>query len=240
MAGSNTPNSSVPHDDTRAAGTGFVSAAPPANPGFLKFRGWRRTDERTHRRTSTSILNHSPPPGAGANVTRYRIDIADEQTRLAVDEARLRRAVESILADSPYAEAEISLAVVDDATIHELNRRYLNHDYPTDVISFVLGADDGRLEGEVIVSADMAAATARRFAWDPADELLLYVIHGTLHLVGYDDLEPAARAVMRQRERHYLGQLGLEARYDDDGRFRPDEASASSSARGVSPGEREP
>lgn len=143
-----------------------------------------------------------------------RIDIADEQETHKVDHDRLIAAVKLILTDAGYASGEISLAIVDDAQMHALNRQYLNHDYPTDVLSFVLEEDDTRLDGQLIVSADYAAREAPTFGWSPNDELLLYTIHGTLHLVGYDDLEPALKAEMRKRETHYLAQFGLQARYD--------------------------
>ena len=93
------------------------------------------------------------------------------------------------------------MAAVDDRTIHQLNRRYLDHDYPTDVLSFVLEEGPGTVEGEIIVSGDTAAASAPGYGWPAQDELLLYVIHGMLHLVGYDDKSPADAARMRQAER---------------------------------------
>ena len=67
------------------------------------------------------------------------------------------------------------------------------------MLSFVLESSNGCLEGEVIVSADRAAAVAPKYGWSAADELLLYVIHGTLHLVGYDDVTPAKRAAMPEK-----------------------------------------
>ena len=73
---------------------------------------------------------------------------------------------------------------------------------------------NSKIEGDVIVSAETAIQLAARYDWPPADELLLYVIHGTLHLVGYDDLDDASRAEMRSRERHYLAALGLQAKYE--------------------------
>ena len=138
-----------------------------------------------------------------------RIDIADEQDAHVIDYDRLIAAVRLILTDAGYKSGEISLAIVDDAAMHALNREYLQHDYPTDVLSFVLDEDDTRLDGQLIVSADYAAREAPTFGWSLNDELLLYTIHGTLHLVGYDDLEPELKAVMRERETHYLGQFGL-------------------------------
>ncbi|HUY88863.1 MAG TPA: rRNA maturation RNase YbeY [Pirellulales bacterium] len=144
------------------------------------------------------------------------IDFRNEQPTLPIDEARLRQAVELVLSRASVEQAEISLAVVDDPAIHELNRRYLNHDEPTDVLSFVLEAGAGWLEGEIIVSADTAAASAPRFGWTPENELLLYVIHGALHLVGYDDLNPMARSEMRRQERACLAHFGLTPQYAED------------------------
>ena len=83
---------------------------------------------------------------------------------------------------------------MDDETIHELNRRLLDHDWPTDVLSFVLEDDGDHLEGEVILSADTAGDGRRRTRQLAAEEQLLYVIHGMLHLVGYDDKSDADAA----------------------------------------------
>lgn len=145
-----------------------------------------------------------------------QIDFRNEQHTLPVDEPRLREAIELVLRQAKFAQAEISVAIVDDPSMHELNRRYLNHDEPTDVLSFVLEASEGALDGEIIVSADTAASTALRFGWAAEDELLLYVIHGALHLVGYDDLDPAAKSEMRRQERACLAHFGLTPHYSED------------------------
>src|SRR5436190_16209897 len=124
------------------------------------------------------------------------LEVAHEHP-MPIDAARLRRAIETILREGGVAEGEISLAIVDDSTIHGLNRQYLAHDEPTDVLSFVLERDGARLDGQIVASADMAQRTAARFGWQPVDELLLYVIHGALHLIGHDDSTPAERCLMR-------------------------------------------
>lgn len=120
-----------------------------------------------------------------------------------------------ILEDEAVERAEISLAVVDDATIRRLNGEYLGRDETTDVLSFLLERDEGSLEGEVIVSAETARSTAPRFGWTADDELLLYVIHGILHLVGYDDATAGQRARMRRREAAYLARFGLRGRWEE-------------------------
>jgi probable rRNA maturation factor len=138
-----------------------------------------------------------------------QIELCNEQDVLAVDESRLRQAVEFVLRRAGVERAVISLAVIDDPAMHRLNRRYLDHDEPTDVLSFVLEEGESYVEGEIVASAETAAATAAKLGWAAEDELLLYVIHGALHLVGYDDLDPEARAEMRAQERLCLSEFGL-------------------------------
>src|SRR5436190_1592837 len=119
--------------------------------------------------------------------SRFQIALSNQQSRHAVDEQKLREAALAVLNNSAFSSAAISIAVVDDATIHELNRRHLDHDWPTDVMSFVLEDNNGHLEGEVIISADTAAAAAEELGCTADREQLLYLIHGMLHLVGYRD-----------------------------------------------------
>lgn len=143
------------------------------------------------------------------------IDLANRQSTHRFDADRLVSAARMIVTDEGIERVVTSIAVVDDGTIHELNRRYLQHDYPTDVLSFLFERSPDHLEGEVIVSADTAAAESPQYGWSVDDELLLYVIHGTLHLLGYDDATPEARDLMRSREGHYLGRFGLAPRYEE-------------------------
>lgn len=142
------------------------------------------------------------------------IELSNEQQTLTFDTARIVQLAERILRDAGVCSGSLSIAVVDDPTIHQLNRQFLQHDYPTDALSFLLERDGDRLEGEVIVSADTAARVAAELDWPAADELLLYVVHATLHLVGYDDATDELRAAMREQERQYLAQLGIERRDD--------------------------
>ncbi len=104
--------------------------------------------------------------------------------------------------------AAISIVLCDDKTIHELNIRFLRHDYPTDVLSFSLGGDEltgqTKLVGEIIISVETAERNAKKFHQTLEQELLRLAIHGTLHLLGYDDATPQQRRKMRRREREYL------------------------------------
>ena len=142
---------------------------------------------------------------------KYTIAVSNQQTTHKVAARKIRSAVAEVLAGERILKATISLAIVDDATIHQLNRRYLKHDYPTDVLSFVLERNGQSLDGEIIVSADTAASSCAEYRWSPQCELTLYAVHGTLHLIGYDDHKPADRRRMRAKEKEYLARLGIES-----------------------------
>jgi probable rRNA maturation factor len=131
---------------------------------------------------------------------------------------KIVQAINAIATDFQWNAGQVSVAVVDDQAIQEVNRQYLNHDYPTDVISFDLTDDNTNqrderyLEGEVIVSWQTAQRVASENQWDPGLELLLYVIHGMLHIVGLDDSSPAQSQQMRERERHYMNAIAGDTR----------------------------
>ncbi len=139
-----------------------------------------------------------------------RISIANQQETVPIDRGRIREIVRTVLEDEGVVDAEISLAFVDNETIHRLNLRYLDHDEPTDVLSFPLSeANASRLSGELVVGAEVARAQAEERGHDVQAELSLYVIHGLLHLCGYSDKTAAGAKAMHDRERRYLRQLGL-------------------------------
>ncbi len=139
-----------------------------------------------------------------------RITIATPQEVVRVDRRRMREITRAVLDGESVGEVEISLAFVDNATIHTLNKRYLDHDEPTDVLTFPLSEPNAnKLAGELVIGAEVAQAQAAERGHDVQAELALYVIHGLLHLCGYDDkLEKSAKE-MRERERHWLRELGL-------------------------------
>jgi len=149
------------------------------------------------------------------------INLTINCTAVPADEPRIRAAVERILTHAKVRSAQVGIAVLTDAAIRQLNKQYLNHDYATDAISFVLERKGGHLEGEIAVSAETAQREAARLGWAAADELLLYIVHGALHLVGEDDLTESGAAIMRRREREVLAEFGLVPPWED----RPDQPS---------------
>lgn len=124
-------------------------------------------------------------------------------------EQRVIQAVWAAAELGGFDDGWIGVMVTDDATIHQINRRHLEHDYPTDVISFAYEQAGRHVEGELVVSLCTARRMAEQYGWDWRQELLLYVAHGTLHICGYDDGTADEQARMRSAERAVLQKLGI-------------------------------
>ena len=147
-------------------------------------------------------------------MSQVRVHVNNQQSLFDVFADRITAAVRSVLEAHHVMTGEISVAIVDDARIQHLNRTHLNHDFPTDVLSFLYESQrpkgmDRKIDGELVVSADTARRVGREYGLAEHDELLLYVVHGTLHLVGFDDDTDEARLHMRNQERQHMRQLGI-------------------------------
>jgi probable rRNA maturation factor len=129
------------------------------------------------------------------------IHVTNEQARVPIPAAKVRRLASQIL-----GKRNLSVAFVTNAAIRKINRRFLQHDFATDVISFPLGGDSD-LVGELVISAEYAAGEARTRKIPVEEELLRYVAHGVLHLLGYDDHRPADRAKMWKRQERELARV---------------------------------
>ena len=141
----------------------------------------------------------------------------DEQSAIAIDLDRWAALAAVALRSQGVPAGECNLLFVDDETIHVLNREHLDHDWPTDCISFDYGDDpapDG-LRGEVVASAETARREALERGKSPRHELLLYVVHGVLHLQGHDHIEEHEAEAMEAREREIL------ARFDYPDPYQP-------------------
>src|SRR4029079_18910199 len=127
------------------------------------------------------------------------IDIASSVRRLSVSRERIREAAIATLRAERVRGAMLSITFVGQAAISRLNRRYLGHEGPTDVISFGLGrvGRRGAVLGGVYICAAVARDNAKRQAVSAGEELLRLVIHGTLHVLGYDHPTGASRTTSR-------------------------------------------
>lgn len=123
-----------------------------------------------------------------------------------LDAREIRAAAQAALEHGARGDSRLSVAIVGDAQIARLHGQWFDDPTPTDVISFELG-DDGGPAGELYVSLDTARRVARARRLDPGRELALYVVHGALHLCGFDDTTLRARNAMRAAERAVLARL---------------------------------
>lgn len=138
-----------------------------------------------------------------------RISISAPKTA-KINRAKIQHIVRTVLKGEGVADADISLAFVNNPTIQRLNEEFLGHQGPTDVLTFPLSeTGEARLKGELVIGVAVARDEANRRGHAVEAELALYVIHGILHLCGYDDKNPRAVRRMRARERHYLALLDM-------------------------------
>ena len=150
-----------------------------------------------------------PRPGDAAAID---VQVLDRQRAVAVSAAWLGRVVRRALARQGVARAEIAILLVGDRRMARLHEEWLGIPGTTDVITFDLSAGPrSGMQGDIAVSAETARRVAREVGWQPRHEVAYYVVHGLLHLAGYDDHDPADRRAMRARERVLLRAAGLPA-----------------------------
>ncbi|MBW2060450.1 MAG: rRNA maturation RNase YbeY [Deltaproteobacteria bacterium] len=142
------------------------------------------------------------------------IDISNRQKILPIKIKRLTAQARKILDALGYSEAELSLVLVDDAEISRLNKEYLNREGPTNVISFAMKEGsfsqiNPELLGDVVMSVETAAAEAEKGRLTLEEMLDFYLIHGILHLVGYDhEGSPKEAARMEAKSKEMWRTLG--------------------------------
>ncbi|MEM9417234.1 MAG: rRNA maturation RNase YbeY [Bacteroidota bacterium] len=105
-----------------------------------------------------------------------------------------------------YAVAQLNVIFCSDRCLHAYNLQYLQHDTLTDVLAFDYSDAPGIVEGDVYISVERVQENALTWRQPWLQELHTVMVHGVLHLLGYDDRTPAAQALMRQQEAAYIAQ----------------------------------
>lgn len=148
-------------------------------------------------------------------------EVATRAARTALDVVRERTGPSPRLAPR---EAELNLVLADDVQLRALNRQYRGLDKPTNVLSFgdlddfepAAGDSMPHLLGDVVLARETIAAEAQAQGKSLADHLSHLVVHGVLHLLGYDHRESAQAAVMERLEARILGRIGIADPYDGE------------------------
>jgi len=144
---------------------------------------------------------------------RLTVEVSNRQRKVPVDGRQVGRLTRLLLGELlGMSRAQLSICLLDDAGMARLNETYLHHAGPTDVITFDYheagGAGDcDELYGEICLGVEEAQRQARRYGTSWPEELTRYLVHGVLHLLGYDDQQPAVRRRMKQQEDRLLRAL---------------------------------
>ena len=183
----------------------------PAHPG-------PRSLDRDHTRTPSA----RPPSEYRSCSLRSKSKSATHKAICRWTPASLDQLVRIVLAAQDRPRASISIALVDNATIHAINRAHLGHDWPTDVITFPLAdPDEPVLAGELVVSAEMACITAREFGVEPAltNSPFMSFMDCCISAASTTTMMPLDER-MRQREDELLSQAGMTNPYARNGRLQ--------------------
>lgn len=135
------------------------------------------------------------------------VEIANLQKHYKIKNSRIKLAAKEVLGKK-FNDAKLSIAFVDDNEIKKLNNRYFNSNEVTDVIAFPLNNHKSALNGEIVVSVETAVDTAGKENIDVEGEIILYVVHGLLHLLGYRDGNRKDANIMHDEESRILKTLG--------------------------------
>ncbi len=125
------------------------------------------------------------------------------QTRLGnIGAASIERMAYFALLQQGIRKAMLSIVIMDDDGIREVNRTFLRHDYATDIITFPL--EESPMEAELLIGAGVLRRQAKEYRVSVRSELARLIIHGVLHLTGFDDTDEASRTSMKAREDELL------------------------------------
>lgn len=136
-----------------------------------------------------------------------RVSVSNRQSALCIRRSDIVAAARHALAVEGVTAATLGIALLDDAAMSRLHRDFMADDSPTDVLTFPMSEPGEPLAGEIAIGVETAIRQAASHRTTPRDEVLLYVIHGVLHLCGYDDRTAAAARRMRRRQAELLRQL---------------------------------
>ena len=139
-----------------------------------------------------------------------KINISTDCTAVVFDQRLISDLIRQTAEHFGLANAQINIAVVDDEKIVDINRRFLDKDGVTDVISFDVSDEDSKEKFfDIAVNAQMAQRQARLRAHDASAELALYILHGLLHHLGFDDATADQAAKMHKEEDDILKKFGF-------------------------------
>ena len=141
------------------------------------------------------------------NRIKISVFFTDDKREGPLKKKKVCTAVKQVCDGENILQGSVDVIFVDAERIRKLNTRFLKHNYPTDVLAFALQASGECLEGEIYVCSEVAKDQAHEYNIPFEDELMRLVIHGMLHLTGYDDADHALQERMTAKVEYYLQQF---------------------------------
>ena len=120
------------------------------------------------------------------------------------NKAQVRQWIKDTITAEGYKLKELTFIFCSDAYLLQINQQYLDHDTYTDIITFDNSEEEGKITGDIFISIERIRENAQKFKVSEADELHRVIIHGALHLLGYQDKTAASKEKMTQKEDEYL------------------------------------
>jgi len=136
---------------------------------------------------------------------KLKIDIYNINNKFTIDRDRIKNLLNLVFMREQHDYGNVSIIFVGHDYIADLNQKYLDKQETTDVLSFSLSEDTKAIDGEIYVDLDTVAINAETYKVTFEQEALRMVVHGLLHLMGYDDGDDVSREMMTIKEDHYLG-----------------------------------
>lgn len=121
-----------------------------------------------------------------------------------VSDEKTKQLIHALKNELSFSISDLTVNFVDDETIQKINKDYLEHDYPTDIITFNYSGSHSDLDAEIFISYETAKENSEKYKAEYKEELTRLVIHGILHLIGYDDLSEKDKKEMKAMENQLL------------------------------------
>jgi rRNA maturation RNase YbeY len=122
-------------------------------------------------------------------------------------EERVRRIVQYVCRREKRMKADLSFVFIGDRKMKALNKKYLNHDFQTDIMTFPM--EPHGVNAEIYINVDQAKRQAKEYRKTIVNEMIRLIVHGTLHAMGYDDRKPVEKERMFARQERYVAKLSL-------------------------------
>lgn len=133
--------------------------------------------------------------------------VSNDVKNFRIDKVVVHRIIYELKREFGFSVLNLELNFVSEKTIHAINKNYLNHDYSTDIITFNYGKTLKEFDGEIFISLPDVKLNAKKFGCKFNEELLRVIIHGILHMLGYEDYSKKDYIEMKKKENLFLVRL---------------------------------